>query len=264
MKKKTASLLILILLAVTAGAQKTVVYHLDVADTLVNYTGKTRQAMAINGSIPAPTLYFTEGDTAEIYVHNSLQEETIIHWHGVILPNQYDGVPFLTTQPIKPRETHLFKFPIVQNGTYWYHSHAKWQEQSGVYGALIFRKKDVAPEKEYTLVLSDWIDEKPYQVDRRLHAATDWYAIKKGATQDYGLAWKQGYLKTKLTSEWKRMVPMDVSDVAYDKVLLNGQPERQGPPLKSGDKIRLHIVNRIFFELFLAPVCRRKNDRCGQ
>jgi CopA family copper-resistance protein len=242
--KKLLFILIIFISCFRAFAQsKTVVYHLIVVDTNVNYTGKASRAIAINGSIPAPTLYFTEGDTAEIYIHNNLKEETIIHWHGVILPNQYDGVPFLTTQPIKAGQTHLFKFPIVQSGTYWYHSHCKWQEQSGMYGALIFRKKETLPEKEYTLVLSDWIDEKPSGVDRRLHAATDWYAIKKGSTQNYGEALKEGFFNTKFTNEWKRMVPMDVSDVAYDRVLLNGKVENEGPPLKAGDKIRLHIVN---------------------
>jgi FtsP/CotA-like multicopper oxidase with cupredoxin domain len=234
---------ILIFIFSSGTAQKTIVYHLNVADTIVNYTGRNKRAISINGTLPAPTLYFTEGDTAEIYVHNSLKEETIIHWHGIILPNQYDGVPFLTTQPIKPGQTHLFKFPIIQTGTYWYHSHAGLQEQSGMYGALIFRKKTDTVEKEYTLVLSDWIDEKPAQVDRRLHAATDWYSIKKGATQNYGQAIQLGYFKTKLINEWKRMLPMDVSDVAYDRVLLNGKVEMQGPPLKAGDKIHLHIVN---------------------
>jgi CopA family copper-resistance protein len=220
-----------------------VVYHLTVSDTVVQYTGKSKHAIAINGSIPAPTLYFTEGDTAEIYVQNNMHKETIIHWHGVILPNQYDGVPYLTTQPIKAGQTHLFKFPIVQNGTYWYHSHVKWQEQSGMYGALVFRKKEEPIKPEYTLVLSDWIDEDPYQVDRSLHAATDWYSIRKGSTQNYGQAIKEGYLKTKLINEWKRMVPMDVSDVAYDRVLLNGRVENQGPSLKAAEKIRLRIVN---------------------
>lgn len=244
--KKTGFIIILCTISVSIKAQQpheTVVYHLNVADTIVNYTGKPKHAIAINGTIPAPTLYFTEGDTAEIYVHNSLPEETIIHWHGVILPNQYDGVPFLTTQPIKTGQTYLFKFPIVQSGTYWYHSHVKWQEQNGMYGALIFRKREAEKEKEYTLVLSDWIDEKPSQVDRRLHTATDWYAIKKRSTQNYGQAMKEGFLKAKFTNEWKRMVPMDVSDVAYDRVLLNGMEDNQGPPLKAGEKIRLHIVN---------------------
>ena len=96
-----------------AGAPKTIRYDLYVSDTTVNYTGKPRKAVAINGSIPAPVLYFTEGDTAEIYVHNTMNTETSIHWHGIILPNQYDGVPYLTTQPIKAGQTHLFKFRIV-------------------------------------------------------------------------------------------------------------------------------------------------------
>src|SRR5258708_10906518 len=133
------------------GGGKSIRYDLYISDTTVNYTGKKRHAIAANGSIPMPTLYFTEGDTAEIYVHNELKEETIIHWHGVILPNQYDGVSYLTTQPIAPGKTHLFKFPIVQNGTYWYHSHQGFQEQSGMYGLLIFRKREEHKVKEYPM-----------------------------------------------------------------------------------------------------------------
>jgi FtsP/CotA-like multicopper oxidase with cupredoxin domain len=227
----------------TTQKARTVVYHLTVNDTVVHYTGKSKHAIAINGSIPAPTLYFTEGDTAEIYVHNAMMEETIIHWHGVILPNQYDGVPYLTTLPIKPGQTHLFKFPIVQAGTYWYHSHAKWQEQTGMYGALVFRKRGESITPEYTMVLSDWIDENPYQVDRSLHAGTDWYGIRKESTQNYAQALAQGYFGTKFTSEWKRMLPMDVSDVAYDRALLNGETERRDSDFKAGDNIRLRIVN---------------------
>src|SRR6185312_3836081 len=112
---------------VSDSLPKVVRYDLYVADTMVNYTGKQKHAIAINGSLPAPTLYFTEGDTAEIYVHNMMHMETSIHWHGIILPNQYDGVSYLTTQPIEPHTTHLFKFPIVQNGTYFYHSHTMFQ-----------------------------------------------------------------------------------------------------------------------------------------
>ena len=118
---------------------KTVRYDLYVTDTTVNFTGKKRHAYAINGQIPAPVLYFTEGDTAEIYLHNRLKkEETSLHWHGVILPNWEDGVPYLTTKRIGPGETHLYKFKVVQNGTYWYHSHSGLQEQAGLYGTLIF------------------------------------------------------------------------------------------------------------------------------
>ncbi|MEO7530406.1 MAG: multicopper oxidase domain-containing protein, partial [Sediminibacterium sp.] len=101
----------------------TVRYDLYIADTMVNFSGKPKRAIAVNGSIPMPTLTFTEGDTAEIYVHNELDEETSLHWHGLFLPNRYDGVPNLTQMPIKPHTTHLYKFPIIQHGTHWYHSH---------------------------------------------------------------------------------------------------------------------------------------------
>ena len=127
---------------------KTVRYDLYVTDTIVNFTGKNKHAIAVNGGIPMPTLYFTEGDTAEIYLHNQLKTETSFHWHGVFLPNRFDGVPNLTTAPIPPGATHLYKFAIVQNGTYWYHSHTMLQEQSGMYGALVFKKKNEAPMKE--------------------------------------------------------------------------------------------------------------------
>ena len=110
-------------------AQKTVRYDLSVKDTIVNFTGKEKRAIAVNGQIPMPTLTFTEGDTAEIYVHNLLQEETSLHWHGLFLPNKEDGVPNLTQMPIKPNTTHIYKFPIIQNGTHWYHSHSGLQEQ---------------------------------------------------------------------------------------------------------------------------------------
>jgi len=102
---------------------KVVRYDLYVNDTTVNFSGKPKMAMAVNGSIPGPALVFTEGDTAEIYVHNLMNMETSIHWHGVFLPNEMDGVPFLTQMPIKAHSTYLYKFPVKQNGTYWYHSH---------------------------------------------------------------------------------------------------------------------------------------------
>ncbi len=221
----------------------TVRYDLYVSDTTVDYTGKKRKAIAINGTIPGPTLYFTEGDTAEIYVHNTMNMETSIHWHGIILPNQYDGVPYLTTQPIEPGQTHLFKFPIVQSGTYWYHSHTMFQEQSGLYGALIIHKRNEKPMKELTILLNDWTNENPAAINRRLHQATDWYAIRKGSTQSYAEAIREGYFKTKLTNEWKRMLAMDVSDVYYDRFLINGKPTMNESQFKPGDKVKLHIIN---------------------
>ncbi|MGI8952233.1 MAG: multicopper oxidase domain-containing protein [Chitinophagaceae bacterium] len=230
---------------VNLSSGKTVRYDLYVKDTMVNFTGKSKHAIAINGSIPASTLTFTEGDTAEIYLHNMLKtEETSLHWHGVILPNEADGVPYLTTAPIPPGTTHLYKFAVVQNGTYWYHSHSALQEQSGMYGALVFKKRDEQqPMKEYTLVLSDWTNEKPYEVQRRLRSMNDWYAIQKGSTQSYAEAIKQGYFKAKLTNEWKRMKAMDVSDVYYDRFLANGKPENAVPQFNAGEKVRLRIVN---------------------
>ncbi|WP_306349585.1 multicopper oxidase domain-containing protein [Flavobacterium sp. '19STA2R22 D10 B1'] len=234
---------LLIVCSLVSWAQKTVEYNLYVNDTVVNYSGKSVKGIAINGSIPAPTLYFTEGDTAIIHVHNKMHHETSIHWHGLILPNEQDGVPYLTTAPIEGMSTHTYKFPIKQNGTYWYHSHTMLQEQSGMYGAFIIHKKEAAKIPEHTILLSDWSDENPMEIERSLHKASDWYAIKKGATQNYAEAIKKGHFKTKLTNEWKRMNAMDVSDVYYEKFLANGKEEDQVPQLKGGDQVRLRIVN---------------------
>ncbi len=229
----------------TVNGKRTIVYHLYISDTTVNYTGRKRTAIAVNGQLPGPTLEFTEGDTAEIYVHNEMMMETSVHWHGLIVPNQFDGVSYLTAPPIKPGETYVAKFALVQNGTYWYHSHTMLQEQIGLYGALIIhkREKESSGLKEQVVLLSDWTDEKPYEVQRSLHYATDWYAIRKGSTQDYAGAIKTGHLHTKLTNEWKRMLPMDVSDVYYNRFLVNGQPEQQGAVYRPGDKVRLRVIN---------------------
>lgn len=220
-----------------------IIYHLYVSDTVVNYTGKIANAVAINGTIPAPTLEFTEGDTAEIYVHNLMHMETSIHWHGLILPNEQDGVSYLTTAPIKAHEIHKFVFPLVQHGTYWYHSHTMLQEQSGMYGAIVIHEKQKPVTPEYVVLLSDWTNENPAQVERSLHYATDWYAIKKGATQNYFEAAKEKKLGVKLQNEWKRMMAMDVSDVYYDRFFTNGRAEDSAPSFKAGDKVRLRVIN---------------------
>src|SRR3984957_18075795 len=136
-----------------------VIYHLYISDTVVNYTGRLRHAIAVNGSLPGPTLTFTEGDTAVIYVHNEMMMATSVHWHGLIVPNRYDGVSYLTSPPIAPMQTYVAVFPIVQNGTYWYHSHTMLQEQVGLYGAIVIHKRAAAAEKEYTVLLNDWTDE---------------------------------------------------------------------------------------------------------
>jgi CopA family copper-resistance protein len=221
----------------------TVRYDLYIADTMVNFGGKPKRAIAVNGQIPMPTLIFTEGDTAEIYVHNNLDEETSLHWHGLFLPNRMDGVPNLTQMPIKPHATYLYRFPIVQHGTHWYHSHSGLQEQIGMYGAFIMNKRKEWDIPTIPVVLSEWTNMKPEEVDRSLHATTDWFAIKKGSTQSFSEAIKTGHFKTKVTNEWKRMTAMDVSDVFYDKFLINGKNQNEQPQFKAGDKVRLRIAN---------------------
>ena len=257
--------IIIIFLTLYANAQKVVRYDLYVRDTIVNFTGKPKRAIAVNGQIPMPTLTFTEGDIAEIYVHNELNEDTSLHWHGLMLPNKYDGVPNLTQMPIKPKTTHLYTFPIIQNGTHWYHSHTGLQEQIGMYGMFIMLKK-VAGQAPLSfgeglgvrkgiddlptvpVILSEWTDIKPDNVHRMLHNASDWFAIKKGTTQSYSEAIQQGHFKTKVVNEWKRMPAMDVSDVYYDKIFMNGKSNIDiqnidNKPLKAGDKVRLRIAN---------------------
>ena len=222
---------------------RTVRYDLYIADTTVTFGKKSKRAIAVNGQIPMPTLTFTEGDTAEIYVHNNLNEETSLHWHGLMLPNKYDGVPNLTQMPIKAHTTHLYKFPIIQHGTHWYHSHTELQEQIGMYGAFIMNKREEWDIPTLPVVISEWADMKPEEIHRSLHNATDWFAIKKGSTQSYAEAISSGHLKTKLTNEWKRMNAMDVSDVYYDNFLINGKNQDEQLQFKAGDKVRLRIAN---------------------
>ena len=221
--------IIVLFISQSIFAQKVVRYDLYVRDTIVTFGDKPKHAIAVNGQIPMPTLTFSEGDIAEIYVHNELNEETSMHWHGLFLPNQYDGVPNLTQMPIKPNTTFLYKFPIIQHGTHWYHSHTGLQEQIGMYGSFVMNKRVVDPTfrkgiddlPTVPIILSEWTDMKPENVHRMLHNASDWFAIQKGTTQSYAEAIKSGNFKTKVTNEWKRMNAMDVSDVYYNKFLIN-------------------------------------------
>jgi len=244
------------LLLSNSFAQRVVRYDLYVKDTMVNFTGKEKRAIAVNGQIPMPTLTFTEGDTAEIYVHNLLNETTSLHWHGLMLPNKEDGVPNLTQMPIEPNTTHRYRFPIIQNGTHWYHSHSGLQEQIGMYGNFVMLKKQTDPTfrkgiddlPAIPIVLSEWTDYKPENVHRMLHNASDWFAIKKNTVQSYGEAIDAGHFKTKIKNEWKRMLAMDVSDIYYDNILINGRSNTDvngidGKQLKAGDKVRLRISN---------------------
>ena len=173
-----------------------------------------------------------------------------------LLPNKEDGVPFLTQMPIEPGKTHVYRFPIIQSGTHWYHSHSGLQEQIGMYGSFIMNKRKddqtfrpgIDDLPEVPLILSEWTNYDPENINRMLHNANDWAAIKKNAVQSYGEAIMAGHFTTKLTNEWKRMLAMDVSDVYYDKILINGSHQSEiksvnGKSLKAGDKVRLRISN---------------------
>lgn len=252
LSKKVLPIVTLLLIFINnSQAQKVVHYDLYIKDTTVNFTGTPKRAIAVNGQIPMPTLTFTEGDTAEIVVHNELNEQTSLHWHGLFLPNKEDGVPYLTQMPIEPHTVYTYRFPIIQNGTHWYHSHSGLQEQIGMYGSFVMLKrnddktfrKGIDDLPTIPVVLSEWTDYNPENIHRMLHNATDWFAIKKGTTQSYAEAIKQGHFKTKLKNEWKRMTAMDVSDVYYDKILLNGKNETIAHHFNGGDKIRLRVSN---------------------
>ncbi len=222
----------------------TVEYDLVVDYKTVNFTGKDVRAMTINGQLPGPTLEMTEGDDLVVRVHNRMDVETSIHWHGLLLPNKEDGVPYLTTPPIRPGQTYTYSFPIKQSGTYWYHSHTGLQEQRGVLGSIVIHHKEkrVHADAEHVVMLSDWTDEDPKEVMRTLKRGSEYYMLKKGAMPNLIGAIQTGALKETLQQSLDRMPPMDISDVAYDRFLANGKPETaiEAAP---GQTVLLRIIN---------------------
>ena len=227
------------------SSAKVVEYTLTVDHKTVNFTGQDRQALAINDRIPGPTLYFAEGDKAVITVHNNLSEETSIHWHGVLLPNQYDGVPYVTTMPILPGGEHTFTFELKHSGTYWYHSHTNLQEQRGMYGSIVIFPKEaqIEVDREVVLVLSDWTDENPVEVLRTLKRGSEWYSIRKDSAQSWNRVLANDVFFDRLKQSFTRMPPMDVSDVYYEAFLTNGRPSIDLAELKPGEKVRLRVIN---------------------
>lgn len=237
-----------LLMSSNAAFAKTVRYELTVENKRVNMSGKKEVdfALTVNGGIPSPTLEFTEGDDAEILVKNEIpNEEVSIHWHGILLPPEEDGVAYVNTPPIHSGKSRLFKFKIRQNGTYWYHSHTAVQEQKGVYGAFIIhpKKKAMAYDKDAVVVLSDWSDEDANQIIRNLRKDGDYYLYKKDSVRSYFGAVKAGGLKTHLQNEWTRMGGMDLSDVGYDAFLINGKRSSQLLTAHPGEKVRVRIIN---------------------
>lgn len=228
----------------TAATGKTVEYDLHINSEEVNFTGVPARALTINNSTPGPTIELTEGDLARIRVHNHLTEETSIHWHGILLPNREDGVPYLTTLPIEPGATHLFEFPVKQSGTYWYHSHTEFQEQLGVHGSIVIHPKEetITSDRDYVLVLSDWTDEDPREVMRSLKRGSEYYQLKKKNVQSLTGALRAGALYETFSRSLMRMPPMDISDVGYDLFQINGRALGALPALP-GETIRLRIIN---------------------
>jgi hypothetical protein len=222
----------------------TVEYDLTIARQEVNFTGRPVKAMTINGRLPGPTLHFTEGDHAVIRVHNQMDVETSIHWHGILLPNAMDGVPFVTYPPIAPGRTFIYDFDLRQSGTYWYHSHTMLQEQRGLFGSLVIVPKDRGTFdrlRDHVVVLSDWTDEDASSVLHTLKRGSEWYSQRKGTGQSVLGAARLGMLGTYFSRELQRMPPMDLSDVYYDRFLLNGAPQ-QSLAAKPGEKIRLRVI----------------------
>ena len=234
----------------------TVEYHLTIAEKQVNFTGQPRPALAVNGTIPAPTLTFHEGDLARIHVTNAMKEDASIHWHGMLIPNRMDGVPYVTYPPIKPGETFDYVFPIRQHGTYWYHSHTRLHEQRGVYGALriLPRSGGVSGDIDRTVVLSDWTDDNPQEVLRWLKRGSGFPALERGTSQTVFGALRAGKFGDYWKRELLRMPPMDLSDVAYDRFLADGEPEHH-IAAKANETVRVRIVDgssSTFFHLQFA------------
>jgi FtsP/CotA-like multicopper oxidase with cupredoxin domain len=219
-------------------------YELVIDYKPVNFTGRAVKAMVINNSLPGPTLRFSIGDSARIRVTNRMDVETSIHWHGILLPNRQDGVPYLTTPPIKPGSTHLFEFPIIHSGTYWYHSHTGLQEQRGVYGSIVIQPEHdpFHAGRDHVVVISDWTDEDPEEVLRTLKSGSEYYAFKKGSVQSLTGAISESAFGEMFRRSLMRMPPMDISDVAYDRFLINGVPETTLTALP-GETVRLRIIN---------------------
>jgi hypothetical protein len=223
----------------------TAVYTLTLKQEMVSKTGKPVPAMTVNNGIPGPTLTFQEGGYAIIYVKNEMEVETSVHWHGILLPNFFDGVPYLNTPPIKPGETQKYEFPLIQSGTYWYHSHTMLQEQSGIYGSIVIEPKEKTLEYDSDLVilLSDWTEQKAMNVMRNLKRGNEWYNIKKGTATPLSMVIGRGGFGAQLNFWKQRMEGADIADIYYNAFLNNGQIMTEYPEFKPGDKVRVRMIN---------------------
>lgn len=229
-------------------------FDLFIAETPLNITGNIRYAKTINAGLPGPLLRWKEGDTVTLRVKNRLKETTSIHWHGIILPANMDGVPGLSFHGIEPDETFIYSFRVKQNGTYWYHSHSGLQEQEGVYGPIIIDSAEPEPftyDREHVVMLTDWSDESAATILAKLKKQSDYYNFAKPTAGDFFRdAREKGLGNTladrKMWAEMK-MNPTDLADVsgATYTYLMNGQgPGKNWTGLfRKGEKIRLRFIN---------------------
>ena len=238
-------------------------FDLTYSPTPVNFTGKDRFATAINGSVPAPVLRWREGDTVTLNVTNSLAEDTSIHWHGIILPSSQDGVPNISDgfNGIKPGETFRYRFPVIQNGTYWYHSHSGFQEQTGAYGAIIVDPKEPEPftyDRDYVVVLSDWSDEDPDAIYAKLKKLSHYYnfrerTVSEAVAEIQEKGWS-GFWANRGMWNQMRMSDRDISDVTgYTYTfLMNGVTPADGwlGLFKRAERVRLRFVNAAAMTFF--------------
>ena len=227
---------------------------LEIAETSIRIGRSKAPATTINGSVPGPLLRFREGDEAVIVVRNRLAEDTSIHWHGLIVPPEMDGVPGVSFAGIKPGETFTYRFPLEQSGTYWYHSHSGLQEQTGVYGPLIIEPREPDPyayERDYIVLLSDWTFEDPYEVLANLKKQSDYYNFQQRTLGTFLRDAKQhgwaAATRDRLMWGQMRMNPTDISDITgyVYTYLMNGMPPGANWTglFAPGERIRLRLIN---------------------
>ena len=229
-------------------------FELFIGETPVNFTGSPRTALTINGSLPGPLLRWREGDTVTLRVRNRLKDSTSIHWHGILLPSNMDGVPGLSFHGIEPGGVYVYQFKVRQNGTYWYHSHSGFQEQSGVYGPLVIDAKEPEPfqyDRDYVVMLTDWTDEDAVGLMKTLKKQSDYYNEHKRTVGDFihdvsEKGWGATVADRKMWAEMK-MNPTDLADVsgATYTYLMNGQAPAMNwtGVFRPGEKLRLRFIN---------------------
>ncbi|MEX2469290.1 MAG: copper resistance system multicopper oxidase [Pseudohongiellaceae bacterium] len=239
------------------------VFNLTIEERAVNFTGRPRMATAINGSIPGPTLRWREGDEVTINVTNRLRETTSIHWHGIILPFQMDGVPGISYPGIRPGETFQYRFTVQQSGTFWYHSHSGFQEMTGMYGAIIVEPaadSRIQADRSHVLVLSEWTDEDPLYVFQKLKTMGHLYNFNQptlpGLLEDIANEGLQAAVGRRDMFNMMRMKPTDLADLSAETLtyLMNGlTPNGNSTHLfEKGQRVRLRVINaagNTFFDM---------------